>query len=323
LRSWQSLQPTGSNSHGTNVAAIVARTARAAGIHFADIGTAGTGVSSSSAFTALNWAVQNQAAENIVAHNMSWGGSSPCAMSSNTFLTAKSAGIIQVAAAGNDSSSGQVVILDWPACNPHVVSVGSIDTTSPIWSVSSFSNSESVLGFLAPGQSIQAGGYTLTGTSMASPHVAGAMAVMRAANAWSGISIDSLVSHMRAQGRWIVDSRTGQSFPVPMLFDARPIKLYVENRFSTSYSLGQPAMQSCGVDCYHYARNAASSINVPDPEISALNCNPGSGTCNVTLDVNRDVVLMPGGVLAAVTSMLAAPNTFTPEVDLFADGFEP
>lgn len=330
LRSWQTLQSDGSDSHGTNVSAIVARTARGAGIHFADIGIACVDgdrcVDSVSAFTALNWAVQNQAQYNIVAHNMSWGSipteQQPCSRASGVFQTAKSAGIVQVAAAGNHSSSSTVAIMIWPSCNPYVVGVGSLDTETATWTVSSFSNSESVLGFLAPGRNIDAGGYIKTGTSMASPHVAGAVAVLRANNAWSGIGVDTLINHMRAQGRWIVDSRTGQSFPMPMLYDARPIRLSVDNRFAAAYSLGPPPMQGCGSDCYHYARNAAATIGISDPALSVLNCDAGMAPCTATMYGNRVITLMPYGVLAAVVTTLQAPASSAVSIDLFGNGFE-
>src|SRR5262249_342107 len=66
-------------------------------------------------------------------------------------------------------------------CISSAVSVGSSTKSDQ---VSSFSNSASFLDFLAPGSSITSsvpgGGFaTLSGTSMAAPHVAGAWALMR------------------------------------------------------------------------------------------------------------------------------------------------
>ena len=46
--------------------------------------------------------------------------------------------------------------------------------------VACFSNSASYLSLLAPGALITAGGFSLGGTSQAAPHVAGALAVLRA-----------------------------------------------------------------------------------------------------------------------------------------------
>ncbi len=94
-------------------------------------------------------------------------------------------GIVPVAAAGND---GRANALGSPACITDVVSVGATTVGDAVWGSS---NSAAFLDLLAPGVTIESavppslngGGLwkNLTGTSIAAPHVSGAMAAMRAA----------------------------------------------------------------------------------------------------------------------------------------------
>ena len=89
-------------------------------------------------------------------------------------------GIATVIAAGNDGLTGYVSA---PGCISSAVTVGSTTKTD---TVSSFSNLSPAVDILAPGSSITSalpgGAYGIaSGTSMATPHIAGAYAVMRSA----------------------------------------------------------------------------------------------------------------------------------------------
>ncbi len=215
--------------HGTNVAGIIAAVAPKAKLIGLDVFT-GDSAMSADLVKAVNWVIANKTKYNIVAINLSLGTSATsatdCASSWATtpFANARAAGIIPVVASGNSAIKTGVAV---PACTPGAVSVGAVyDTTGGSLSASAckdpaivadqvtcFSNSASNLDLLAPGAGISAAGITMTGTSQASPHVAGAVAVMRGANAAPGDTIDQTISRLKATGTPVTDAKNGVTVP--------------------------------------------------------------------------------------------------------------
>ncbi len=121
-------------------------------------------------------------------------------------------GVITVASSGND---GAASALSLPACLSNVVSVGATTKTTPE-QVAWFSNSASSLTLLAPGvaitSSVPGGGFaSKSGTSMAAPHVAGALAILRCAR--PGYAPDAYVSALVSTGQPITDTRNGLTRP--------------------------------------------------------------------------------------------------------------
>ena len=118
----------------------------------------------------------------------------------------RSAGIATVIASGNDAFADGVGA---PSCISSAITVGSSTKTD---TVSAFSNSSPLVELLAPGSAINSsvpgGGFAVfDGTSMATPHVAGAWAVMRQVS--TGASVPTILGHLQSTGRPLTDPDNG------------------------------------------------------------------------------------------------------------------
>lgn len=193
---------------------------------------------------ALQAVLTRRAELNIVAVNLSLGNSlirniTRCVLSpyENAFASLRSNGILPVVAAGNSSYSTGLFFngVAAPACAPGALVVGAVYDSdfgrvawpqqdpffrSPIWPqspctdattgpdrVTCFSQSASFLGVLAPGALITAGGLRMAGTSQATPHVAGAVAVLAKAN--PGSTAAEREAAIVNSGEPVFDSRNG------------------------------------------------------------------------------------------------------------------
>ncbi len=170
--------------HGTHVAGI------AAAIANNGVGVAGLGYNASlmnvkvmgdngSGYTSdiaagIVWATDNGA--NVI--NLSLGGPSPTTVMQQAIDYAWSHGVVVVAAAGNNSTSSP----SYPAYYPPAIAVAATDKNDALYY---FSNYGSWVDTAAPGNALSTlagGGYGyMSGTSMASPHVAGLAGLIFAA----------------------------------------------------------------------------------------------------------------------------------------------
>ena len=171
---------TDCNGHGTHVAGTAVGTsygvAKKATIHAVRVlGCSGSG-SNAGVVAGVDWLAAN-AVKPAVGNMSLGGGDSPALDAAVENVVAQ--GIAMAVAAGNDSSgacSGS------PYKAPSAITVGSTDNGD---GMSSFSNFGTCLDIFAPGGDITSADYSndsgstvLSGTSMASPHVAGAVALI-------------------------------------------------------------------------------------------------------------------------------------------------
>ena len=114
-----------------------------------------------------------------------------------------SVGIATIIASGNNGFSDGV---SFPGCISTAITVGSTNKSD---AVSGFSNSASLVDLLAPGESIQSsvpgGGFAFfSGTSMATPQVAGAWALVQAATPGPS-TVATIESALETTGKLITD----------------------------------------------------------------------------------------------------------------------
>lgn len=256
--------------HGTHVAAIAAGTTGVA----KDAKIIAIQVFSNHSGRALSWSSDQIAAlervyalrsdYNIASVNMSLGGGGPYASSCDAGNAAfkaavdnlRSVGIATVIASGND---GFTTGISSPACVSTAIAVGS---TSKQNTVASYSNSSSLIKLLAPGSSIYAAvpGNTYaykSGTSMATPHVAGAWAVMKSKKPTA--TVDEVLNTLIGTGVSIKDTRNNVTKPRIKL-DTAVSQLIDVNAYIAD---GQPDMfwwNSSTGDMYYWFLNGATRV---------------------------------------------------------------
>jgi subtilisin len=179
--------PTDDNGHGTHVSGTIAAAMNGTGV----VGVApgvnlyalkvlnaqGSG-SYSNIIAAVDWATSH----NIQVTNNSYGGTAGSATMEQAFRNAALAGVVSVAAAGNSGAcNGSGDSVGYPGKYVSVIAVAATDTNDVR---ACFSSTGPRVEIAAPGvninSTVMSGGYesNWSGTSMATPHVTGAAALL-------------------------------------------------------------------------------------------------------------------------------------------------
>ena len=217
------------NGHGTHVSGIVAGSGATAPRGVAPgtrivavkvLDHEGAFRSFTQVFRALEWIAAERPDVKVI--NMSfgsWGVYSPadCELAAialgmhDVVAELRRRGVLITASSGNHSSVAGTTI---PACMADVIGVGATSKVND--AVEGFTNSSTAIDLVAPGAVITAtgrgGGFaTMTGTSMAAPHIAGALALMHQVSAGT-MTAEQSESILKNTGRPVVDTRNGLAF---------------------------------------------------------------------------------------------------------------
>ena len=273
------------NFHGTHVAGTVAA------VTGNGVGVAGVAPNAELAvFKGLNAAGQGFYADIIAGIHwlhttggakiisMSIGGPQDDALD-RELTEASNAGVVLIAAAGNDGDATK----NWPAYHPAVVSVGS---TNAAGQLSSFSTCNSDVEVNAPGEDIWStfpeNTYgVISGTSMATPHVSGIAAMIAWKKGLSGQQlrsavVGSSVGSGGCNGKGVVNLAAalgGSTATPPPATSPGAITGTVSNGGKT-----KSAISGATVDC----GPAGSATTGSNGTYTIANVGPGTYTCTAT-----------------------------------------
>lgn len=243
----------------------------------------------------------------IASVNMSLGGGYyPSNCNENSLKTPvdnlRENGIATVIASGNDSLCGYVSA---PACISSAISVGATDDSDH---VAYYSNTSSILSLLAPGSlilsSVPGSLYQIwSGTSMATPHVAGVWALMKQAN--PNATVDDILSSLTSTGLSVTDQYCS-SVTKKRINVYEAYNLLGDNAnltvSKTGAGTGTVTSDLSGIDCgetcnFWFARDAVVSLTAMADPGSAFggwsggDCT-GTDPCIVTLSASTSVTAL-------------------------------
>ncbi len=255
------------HGHGTHVAGTVAggaygvaKKAKVVGVRVLNNQGSGT---TAQVVAGIDWVTKN-AVKPAVA-NMSLGGGADAALDT-AVRNSIAAGITYAVAAGNESTDASTKS---PARVSEAITVGATTSTD---AKASYSNYGSILDIFAPGSSITSAWNSsdtatnsISGTSMASPHVAGAAALYLAANKTATpAQVSSALTSAATTG---VVTSPGTGSPNRLLYvgtgDTTPPPTGKKFENLTDYAISDNATVESPVTVSGITGNAPATLSVP------------------------------------------------------------
>jgi len=295
------------NGHGSHVAGIAAGNASpvigvAPGAYIVPVKVcnAGGGCPDSSIIAGVDYCNNNATSLNITVIVGSLGGGAPfnstsCSGDSlfatlNPVLNVSIAlGIIPVFASGNNGCSGTgcTTGVDYPACDPNSISVGSTSKTNVINSFTDRGGDR--FDIWAPGGSIVSaagtgiGTNTLSGTSMSAPHVGGMVAILQRLQRLNGkpaINLTAMRALLLKTGITIGSSNTTRIDleAAAASFTSNSSVAIISDAFSTSITFGAVKNFTNSSICVNMSNNFAG-INSSD----SAHCGNLTGPAQIVL----------------------------------------
>ena len=253
--------------------------------------------------------------------NMSLGGGSYSANCDSNSLkptidNLRTAGIATVIASGNNGYCGYISA---PACISSAISVGATDDAD---AVAYYSNSASFLSLLAPGSSINSsipladgGGYqSWNGTSMATPHVTGAWALMK--QVYPAATVTEILDSFTSTGLSVTDSGcTSVTKKRINVYEAASLTVS-KTGVGTGTVTSDPPGINCGQDCGEvFPKNTIVTLTAtadPGSEFGGWNGGGCSGTGACTVDLS---------VIPSVTASFLKEVTIGTEIIISGSGY--
>ncbi len=266
------------NGHGTHVSGTAAGTsygvAKKATVHAIRVLDCQGSGSNSGVIAGIDWVTQN--AQRPAVANMSLGGGDSATLDT-AVKNSIASGIAYAVAAGNDSANA---CTGSPNKLPEAITVGATENTD---AMASYSNFGSCLDIFGPGSNITSANYqnntgssVLSGTSMASPHVAGAAALVLARN----------TAATPAQVRDILVAEATSGVLTGIKTGSPNRLLYVANAGGTP-SVDNPPVAAFTVSCSDLACNFNGSGSSDDKGIAAYAWTFGDGSSGNGATVSR------------------------------------